>query len=143
MILVDANLLIYASHREAAQHEAAKAWLERSLSSGLRVGLPWASLLAFIRITTNPRIFERPLSVRQATQQVSEWLELAAVWTPAPTERHEKLLAQFLNGLGEGGNLVTDAHLAALSVEHGLTLCSTDRDFAKFTGLRWQNPLPA
>lgn len=141
MILVDANLLIYASYQAAAQHEVAKTWLEEHLKSGVRVGLPWVSLLAFVRITTNPRVFERPLSVWQATGQVNDWLALNTVWTPATTERHGQLLTRFLTEVGSGGNLVTDAHLAALSVEHGLKLCSTDRDFAKFKGLNWQNPL--
>lgn len=143
MILVDANLLIYASYNEAAQHEAAKVWLQESLNSGIRVGLPWVSLLAFVRITTNPRVFERPLSVQQATEQVNDWLALPTVWTPETTERHGQVLARLLSEVGSGGNLVTDAHLAALSVGHGLTLCSTDRDFAKFTGLNWRNPLAA
>ena len=141
MILVDANLLIYATTERAVQHEAAKAWLEERLNSGVRVGLPWVSLLAFVRITTNPRVFERPLSVERATTQVSDWLALATVWTPAATQQHARLLTQLLSEVGSGGNLVTDAHLAALSLEHGLTLCSTDRDFAKFKGVTWRNPL--
>ena len=82
MILVDADLLIYASYETAAQHEAAKAWLEKSLGSGIHVGLPWVSLLAFLRITTNPRVFTKPLSVQQATEQVQSWLDLPVVWTP-------------------------------------------------------------
>ena len=141
MILVDANLLIYASYNQAAQHEAAKAWLKENLNSNVRVGLPWVSLLAFVRLITNPRIFKQPLSVQQATAQVREWLALSNVWVPEATERHAELLAHLLTDVGAGGNLVTDAHLAALSIEHGLELCSTDRDFAKFTGLRWRNPL--
>jgi uncharacterized protein len=141
VILIDANLLIYASYQGAVQHEAAKAWLEECLNSGVRVGLPWLSLLAFIRLTTNPRVFERPLSVQQATAQVNDWLALSTVWTPSATERHGQVLGKFLTEIGTGGNLVTDAHLATLSVEHGLKLCSTDRDFAKFKGLNWQNPL--
>lgn len=141
MILVDANLLIYATYEGATQHEASKAWLEESLNGGSRVGLPWASLLAFLRITTNPRVFERPLNVQRATAQVEEWLALPTVWTPVATTRHGALLTRFLSEVGSGGNLVTDAHLAALSLEQGLTLCSTDRDFAKFRGLTWQNPL--
>jgi uncharacterized protein len=141
VILVDANLLIYASHREAARHEAAKAWLEARLNGSARVGLPWASLLAYLRITTNPRLFERPLKVAQASAQVAAWLELPTVWTPAPGPGHGALLARLLLELGAGGNLVTDAHLAALALEHGLTLCSTDRDFAKFANLSWHNPL--
>ena len=100
MILVDANLLIYASYQEAVQHEAAKAWLEERLKNGGRVGLPWVSLLAFVRITTNPRVFERPLSVRQATGQVNDWLGLSTVWTPAATERHGQLLTRLLTEVG-------------------------------------------
>ena len=141
MILVDANLLIYASYNQAAQHEAAKTWLKESLNSNVRVGLPWVSMLAFVRLTTNPRIFKRPLSVQQATAQVKGWLALPNVWVPEATERHAELLTQLLTDVGTGGNLVTDAHLAALSIEHGVVLCSADRDFAKFTGLRWRNPL--
>lgn len=141
MILVDANLLIYASYREAPQHGAARLWLEERLNAGPRVGLPWASLVAFVRITTNPRVFERPLNVQVATAQVRDWLALPGVWTPTETTRHEPLFRRFLTEVGSGGNLVADAHLAALSTEHGLILCSTDRDFAKFEGLNWRNPL--
>lgn len=111
------------------------------MNEGPRIGLPWVSLRAFVRITTNPRIFARPLTVQQATAQLRDWLALPGVWTPTETERHERLFRQFLTEVGSGGNLVTDAHLAALGTEHGLILCSTDRDFAKFKGLSWENPL--
>lgn len=107
----------------------------------MRVGLPWASLLAFLRIATNPRIFPRPLGMRDAWRRVSTWLQLDAVWTPEPTERHRDVLEGFLSSVAGTSKLVADAHLAALALEHGLTLCSSDGDFARFPGLRWENPL--
>jgi uncharacterized protein len=97
--------------------------------------------MAFLRVTTNPRLFPRPLSMAKAWDQVSVWLACETVWTPAPTERHAGVLATLLAQPGVHGNLVTDAHLAALAIEHGLTLCSADGDFARFSSLRWINPL--
>jgi len=141
MILVDANLLIYAQVVGLPEHEAAARWLERQFNEQPRVGLPWASLLTFIRIVSNPRVFERPLRLRSAWSHVSEWLSLKSVWIPQPTERHPSLLGSLLTEGGERANLVPDAHLAALALEHGLTLCSTDGDFARFSKLRWENPL--
>jgi toxin-antitoxin system PIN domain toxin len=105
------------------------------------VGLPWASMLAFLRLVTNPRVFERPEPIGDAWRQVHAWLACETAWIPQPTERHAELLAQFLTLPGIHGNLIPDAHLAALAVEHGLTLCSTDGDFARFRGLRWLNPI--
>lgn len=107
----------------------------------MRVGLPWASLLAYVRITTNPRVFDRPLKVETALEQVDAWLGHPAVTTPDPTERHGEILGTLLRSAGLGGNLVGDAHLAALSLEHGLVLCSTDSDFARFPRVRWHDPL--
>ncbi|MDH3404644.1 MAG: type II toxin-antitoxin system VapC family toxin [Acidobacteriota bacterium] len=143
MILVDANLLLYAHVRNVPQHEAARRWLDGRLNEGPRVGLPWPSLLAFVRIASNPRIFERPLSVGRAWEQVTSWLALEPVWIPAPTDRHRLVLGELLGGAAFGANLVPDAHLAALAIEHGLTFCSTDGGFARFAGLRWSNPLTA
>jgi toxin-antitoxin system PIN domain toxin len=100
-------------------------------------------LLGFIRIVTNPRIFERPHSTQRAWEQVGEWLDNRTVWVPKPTERHREVLASLLVSTGATGNLVMDAHLAALAIEHGLILCSADTDFARFPRLRWQNPLAA
>ena len=105
------------------------------------VGLPWVCTLAFVRITTSPRAVPNPLSAVSAWQQVREWLSNATVWIPQPTERHADVLGELLSLPGMGGNLVTDAHLAALAIEHGLTLCSADTDFARFKKLRWVNPL--
>jgi len=141
VILVDANLLIYARMAGMPQHERARRWLDGRLGETPRVGLPWSSLLAFVRLTTNPRIFERPQATSGAWTQVCEWLEQPPVWIPAPTASHHEILGRLLRQIGERPNLVMDAHLAALALEHGLVLCSVDRDFDRFDGLRWSNPL--
>ncbi len=139
MILVDANLLIYASAPESPQHEAAKEWLDGRLNSLERVGLPWPSLLAFMRIVSNPRLFEGA-SLSHARAQVRAWLELPGTWVPNPTEEHPRILSELLES-EHSHRLVPDAHLAALALEHGLVLCSTDGDFGRFRQLRWENPL--
>jgi len=141
MILVDSNLLIYAHVRSFTQHNQARSWLDERLSGRAPVGLPWTSLLAFLRIVTNSRVFERPEATASAWKQVVEWLDCEVVWVPQPTERHRELLGSLLGGAGIQAGLVQDAHLAALAIEHGLSLCSTDGDFARFQGLRWLNPL--
>jgi toxin-antitoxin system PIN domain toxin len=141
LILVDANLLIYAVNAAAPQHVAARSWLDARMNSAARVGLPWASLLAFLRLVTNPRIFQRPLGMASAWDQVDAWLHAGPAWVPAPTQRHAEILAQLLMAPGVHGNLIPDAHLAALAIEHGLELNSTDGDFARFAGLKWRNPL--
>lgn len=141
MILVDANLLVYAHAGNFPQHTRAKAWLDEQINGTAPVGLPWPSLLAFVRLVSNPRVFERPVSVAAAWQQVEEWLRQESVWIPLPTVRHAEVLAPVMR-LAEGrANLVADAHLAALAIEHGLTLCSADRDFARFPSLAWHDPL--
>lgn len=141
MILVDANLLVYAYVGEFDQHDRAHAWFDERLNGTVAVGLPWPSLLGFVRLVTNPRIFRRPVSTPAAWKQIEAWLGCAPVWIPAPTERHREYLAPLLAAPGVHSNLVPDAHLAALALEHGLTLCSTDGDFARFAGLAWRNPL--
>jgi len=141
VILVDANLLIYAYSSNFAQHAAARDWFDRQINGLAPVGLPWVSLLAFLGVTTNPRMFPRPLPMARAWDQVSVWLACETVWVPAPTERHAGVLATLIAQRGVHGNLVPDAHLAALAIEHGLTLCSADGDFARFASLRWHNPL--
>jgi len=143
VILVDANLLLYATISDFDQHAAARAWLDERLNAPARVGLPWPSLLAFLRIATNPRIFPRPMAMTEAWRRVTVWLELPNVWVPEPTDRHRELLDAFLTGTATSSKLVADAHLAAIAVSHGLVLCSTDGDFARFAALRWQNPLAA
>lgn len=141
MILVDANILIYAHVGSFGEHEIARDWLDRQLNGATPVGLPWPSMLAFLRLVTNPRVFDRPEPIADAWRQVRLWLDCEVAWTPRPTERHAELLGQFLALPGLRVDLVPDAHLAALAMEHGLTLCSADGDFARFPGLRWQNPL--
>lgn len=141
MILVDANLLIYAFADSFPQHAAARAWLHDRLNGSVRVGLPWPSLLAFVRVVTNPRVFDRPADVGTAWRQVERWLSSPVAWLPPPSETHASVLGALLTATGAAGNLVPDAHLAALAIEHGLTLCTTDGDFARFGGLRWENPL--
>lgn len=141
MILLDANLLVYAHVASLPQHEAARAWLDSRLNGTTAVGLPWPSLLSFIRLVSNPRIFERPESVADAWSSVEHWLSCRLVWIPQPTERHKEILGSLLTHATTRSNLVPDAHLAALAIDHGLTLCSTDRDFARFPGLHWDNPL--
>lgn len=141
MILVDANLLVYAHVKDFGEHVAARAWLDEQLSIQARVGLPWASLLAFVRLISNPRIFDKPEHPAKAWKQVESWLEADAAWIPSPTSRHARLLGSFMQRTVTRANLVPDAHLAALAIEHGLMLCSSDGDFARFPGLRWENPL--
>jgi toxin-antitoxin system PIN domain toxin len=143
VILVDVNILLHASNAEADQHAKSRAWLDGKLGGAAPVGLPWLSLLAFLRVATNPRAFRSPLTMAAAWEQVSTWLSAETVWTPEPTERHAAVLGELLALPGVYGNLVPDAHLAALAIEHGPTLCSTDGDFARFPGLTWLNPLSA
>jgi toxin-antitoxin system PIN domain toxin len=141
VILVDANLLLYAANRAAPEHAAARAWLDGQLSGSARVGLPWASLLAFVRLASNPLVVRTPVSVPAAWAQAAEWLACPVAWVPVPTERHREILTGLLEPEWMTARLVPDAHLAALAIEHGVTLCSTDGDFSRFAGLTWMNPL--
>lgn len=141
MILPDVNLLIYAYNPRSPHHEQARVWWEGVLSGTEIVGLAWVTLLGFIRITTNRAMFPIPLAVEDALARVEAWLAQPNVRILHPTEDHGQRLAGVLRIAGTAGNLTTDAHLAALAVEHGCTLCSTDRDFARFPGLSWRNPL--
>lgn len=141
MSLVDANLLLYAVIREYPQHRKAKTWLDNLLRKPERVALPWASMLAFFRIATNPRVFTKPLRGEQAWQVVSLWLAHPHVWIPIETEQHPQLLGGLLIKSQATAGLVHDASLAALAMSHGLTLYSTDGDFSRFPGLQWVNPL--
>jgi len=141
VILVDANLLLYAKFSDMPQHNRVTNWLEQVVRDDIRIGLPWASLLAFVRISTNARVYARPLALSQAWEQVEEWLALARAWIPHPTDEHPRILGRLLNEAAISGNLVSDAHLATLSLEHGLEVCTADSDFARFPGVRWRNPL--
>jgi uncharacterized protein len=140
-MLVDANLLLFTVDRSSPFHEAAAAWLTGVLNGGRRVGIPWPSLAAFVRISTHPRASEHPLSPGGAWRHVEGWLACDPVWIPAPTERHAEILGGLVVSYQLRGNLVSDAHLAALAIEHGLTVCSADTDFARFREIQWVNPL--
>ena len=143
MILVDANLLLYAVNAGTPEHARARAWLDAELNGTARVGLPWPSLLAFVRLASNPSVFRRPLAPRDAWAQVEAWLGSGRAWTPLPGERHAAILGGLLDDAAMTSRLVPDAHIAALAIEHGLTICSTDGDFARFKGAKWVNPLLA
>lgn len=143
MILVDANLLVYAHDAAATEHALAKEWLERVFNQPTRVGLPWPTLLAFVRLVSNPSIVRAPVTPAIAWGRAAEWLTLSNVWIPPPGAQHADLLGTLLVDARVTSRMVPDAHLAALAIEHGLTLCSTDGDFAKFPRLRWENPLAA
>jgi uncharacterized protein len=141
VILVDANLLVYAHVASVPEHRAAAAWLDEQLNAQAIVALPWQSLLSFARLVTNPRLFERASSVESAWKQVESWLECPVVRVPVPGDRHREILGRLMRTAVDRSNLIPDAHLAALAIENGFVLCSSDRDFARFPELRWQNPL--
>jgi len=141
VILIDVNILIYATNTRSDHHVAARDWFNQQLSGMTRVGLPWSSLFGYLRIATNRQAFPGAILMREAWNQVEEWLACDPVWVPQPTDRHAEVLGALLAQPGVYGNLVPDAHLAALAIEHGLTLCSTDGDFARFRELKWLNPL--
>ncbi|HOW74633.1 MAG TPA: PIN domain-containing protein [Candidatus Competibacteraceae bacterium] len=143
MMLVDANLLLYAVNDDLPQSPRARAWLEGALSDNKCVGLPWVVILAFLRIATNPRVFEHPLTIDRASAYIDEWLALPVVRTVVPGNGHWLILSHLLAVSGTGGNLTTDAHIAALALEQGYTVYSTDHDFKRFSGLRHINPLLA
>ena len=141
MMLPDVNLLIHAYNADSPLHSKARAWWETTLSRPDPVGLSWVTMMGFVRITTHPRVLANPLPVAGACERVESWLAQPQVMVLHPGERHAGLFFGFLRGLGSAGNLTTDAHLAALALEHQAVLQSTDADFARFTGLRWRNPL--
>lgn len=142
-VLVDANVLIYAKFSDFSQHAACRCWLDEKLNQPEPVGIPWLSLMAFMRISTNGRVFARPLNPVQALAQIGEWTLRSNVWQPEPSERFAEIFSEVARNSQATGNLVTDAYLAALAREHGLTVVSTDSDFARFAAVRWMNPLSA
>ncbi len=139
-MLVDANLLLYAVDATSPWHGRTSAWLTERLNGDRRVGIPWESITAFVRIATHPRASTRPLSPETAWSIVEAWLAAPSVWIPTPTERHAAVLGSLLLKYRISGNLVPDAHLAALAIEHGLEICSADTDFVRFDEVRWSNP---
>lgn len=141
MTLIDANLLIYAYNPAAEHHAAARRWLEGIMGSRTPVRLAWITVLAFVRIMTSAQVFRRPLSIEEAVAIVDDWLAQSNVDVLAAGERHWALLRGTLVDGQAAGPLASDAHLAALAVEHGATLATTDRDFARFNGLQTINPL--
>ena len=141
MILVDANILLYAEDQQSPRHAMARQWWDAQLSGASPVCLCWSVLGAFIRIGTNPRVFERPLSLDQALSRVQSWLDQPCTRIVYPTDRHWIVFQKMLVEGQAVANLVTDAHLAALASEHGCELISTDTDFSRFPGVKWRNPL--
>ena len=141
MIFVDTNILLYAEDSLSKVHDRACEWWDRQLSGSAPVCLCWTVVNAFIRIGTNPRVFEQPLSLDEATMRVESWLQQPCVRVVVPTERHWTVYGRLLHSGKASANLVTDAHLAALAVEHGCTVYSTDTDFARFRGVKWIDPL--
>lgn len=141
MKLADVNLLLYAVDESSPHHERARRWLEDSLSGPETFAFSWSVLLAFVRLATNPRVFDAPLDLAAALDLVDAWLAQPSVTVIHPTDRHGALLRELLAPLGAAGNLTTDAHLAALAIEHGAELCSGDADFGRFPRVRWVNPL--
>lgn len=140
-MLVDANVLLFARDAKSPFHARARDWLTAQLNGPSRVGLPWPCLIAFVRISTHPRAYKEPLDPDEAWQQVTEWLDAGPAWTPDPTERHAEVFGGLVRRHQLRANLVPDAHLAALAIEHGLKICSADTDFARFTEISWINPL--
>ena len=140
-MLIDANLLIYAVDVTAPEHDKASAWLTDQLNGDRRVGLPWESLMAFLRITTHPRATADPLQPADAWRFIRDWLAVDVVWVPVATERHADVVGGLVGRYRISGNLVPDGQLAALAIEHGLEICSADTDFARFTEVRWRNPI--
>lgn len=140
-MLIDANLLLFAVDQESPFHDTARTWLGDVLNGNRRVGLPWQSLTAFLRISTHLGISKRPLSPDDAWQQIEEWLGCAVTWVPLPTDRHRVVLGDLVKRHHLHGRAITDAQLAALAIEHGLTVYSADTDFAGFSEVSWQNPL--
>lgn len=143
MILVDANILLYAEDARSPLHEPARKWWDEQLSRNDPVCLCWPVLSAFVRIGTNPRVFDHPLALKQAVSRIQSWLDQACTRIVRPTAQHWTTFQQMLTGGQAVANLVTDAHLAALAIEHGCRLASTDSDFKRFPQVKWFNPISA
>ena len=141
MIILDVSILIYAVNRDAPLHSRAKSWLEATLSGTETIGIPWTGILAFLRLTTRAGLFRNPMPLDAAFDVLDSWLEQPTVIIIDPGPRHRTILRGFLSAIGTGGNLTSDAHLAALALERRAELCSLDQDFLRFPELKWRNPL--
>jgi uncharacterized protein len=139
--LPDVNLLVYAADESSRHHAPARSWLERTLSGTEEMGFAWMVLLGFLRISTHPVAFGNALSPDRAFEYIDNWLDSPIATVIHPSERHAGHMRDLLMPLGTAGNLTSDAHLAALAIEHGAELCSSDNDFSRFEGVRWVNPL--
>lgn len=140
-MLIDANLLLFAADDTAKFHGQARDWLSKQLNGARRVAFAWQSLGAFLRIATHPRVFDNPLTPEAAWERITDWLECEVAWIPKPGESYAEILGNLVKRHKPTGNLVTDAQLAALALEHGLTVISADADFARFPEVSWENPL--
>ena len=143
MIVPDINILVHAYNSDSPRHSLARVWWEKTLTRPRPVGMPWATVLGFIRIMTHRGILGNPMTVADATRRVRAWLNHTRVQVLTPGEHHGEILFRLLEQLGVAGNLTTDAHLAAIAIEYQAELASTDTDFMRFPGLRWFNPLSA
>jgi toxin-antitoxin system PIN domain toxin len=141
VILIDTNILIEAGLLRAKSHVQARTWLDEQFSNGVRVGLPWHSILGFVRLATNRNAFHTGLSISDAWQIARDWLNAPTAWIPQPSARHADVIDDLIASANVGTKDVMDLHLAALAIEHGLTLCSADTGFVRFKKLRWMNPL--
>lgn len=141
MRLVDANVLLYAVDQRAQWHDVARGWLDTALNGRETILLPWASLLAFVRISTHPAVYPDPLPPDTALGVVEGWLASPVAVVPEPDHAHARRMREALGALGRGGNLVTDGHLAALALQYGATVVTFDNDFGRFEGVRWQRPV--
>lgn len=142
-MLLDANILLLATDESSPMHAAAYDWLNSRMNGSSRIGFPWATLTAFLRIATNPRVYPNPLSSEDAWDLVAGWIHASPAWIPQPTDAHADVLGGLIRKYQLTANLIPDAHLAALAVEHGVEIVSADTDFARFTEVRWINPLAA
>ncbi len=141
MIVPDLNLVVYAHNSDAPLHSGARQWWEDLLNGDESVGIPWAVTCGFVRLMTHPRVLVNPMTVEQALERVDAWFETEVAVTVDPGRRHLSLLGENLRQARVGANLVTDAHLAAIAIELQAELHSNDSDFARFSGLKWRNPL--
>jgi toxin-antitoxin system PIN domain toxin len=140
-VLVDANILLYAVDEASPLHERASSWLTERLNGDRRVAFPWHSLVAFLQISTHARASVRPLTPEKASSFVADWLEPEVAWIPREGPGHARILTDLIARYKLAGNIISDAHLAALAIEHGLEVCSNDADFARFSEVRWINPV--